>query len=42
MTLMSFYGEYAKHSSEQNLPSTHIRVEDPTASFRLWTSRHDG
>ncbi len=41
MTLDSFYGEYAKHPSEQNLPSTHVRVEDPTVSFRLWTSRHE-
>lgn len=41
MTLDSFYGEYAKHPSEQNLPSTHVRVEDPTVSFRLWTGRHE-
>jgi len=41
MTLASFYGEYAKPPSEQNLPSAHVPVDDPTIPFRLWTSRND-
>lgn len=40
MTLATFYDEFAKPASEQNLPSTHVNVEDPTAPFRSWTSRH--
>lgn len=42
MSLSTFYGEYAKPAAEQNLPSTHVGVEDPTAPFRLWTSRQSG
>ena len=41
MTLASFYGEYAKPPSEQNLPSAHVHVDDPSIPFRLWTSRND-
>lgn len=39
MSLATFYGEYAKPAAEQNLPSTHVDVDDPTSPFRLWTSR---
>ncbi|MEO5652082.1 MAG: nucleoside deaminase [Marmoricola sp.] len=42
MTLATFYDEYVKAASEQNLPSTHVPTEDPTAPFRLWTSRNEG
>lgn len=41
MTLETFYGEYTKPTSEQNLPSTHVATDDPTAAFRLWTSRNN-
>ena len=40
MSLSTFYGEYAKPAAEQNLPSAHIGVDDPTAAFRQWTSQH--
>lgn len=40
MSLGSFYDEYAKSVSEQNLPSSQVIIDDPTASFRLWRSRH--
>lgn len=42
MTLGTFYDEYAKPATEQNLPSQHITTQDPTAAFRLWTSRNSG
>lgn len=42
MSLATFYDEYAKPAPEQNLPSTHVSTDDPTAAFRLWTSRQDG
>ncbi|WP_048307248.1 nucleoside deaminase [Halomonas sp. PR-M31] len=42
MKLLTFYDEFAKPASQQNLPSTQVSVEDPTAPFRLWTSRNDG
>lgn len=42
MTLGTFYDEYTKPAAEQSLPSKHIATEDPTAAFRLWTSRNDG
>lgn len=41
MTLATFYDEYKKPSGEQNLPSTHIQLKDPTGSFRLWTTRNE-
>lgn len=41
MTLATFYDECAKPASEQNLPSAHVTIDDPTAPFRLWTSRID-
>lgn len=41
MSLATFYDEYAKPISEQNLPSVQVSTEDPTAPFRLWTSRND-
>lgn len=40
MTLATFYEEYAKPPTEQNLPSAHVATDDPTAPFRLWTGRH--
>ncbi len=40
MTLATFYDEYAKSPSEQQLPSTHVTTDDPTAAFRLWASRN--
>ena len=40
MTLASFYDEYAKPVSQQNLPSSHVPLDDPTAAFRAWTSQH--
>ncbi len=40
MTLATFYDEYAKPASEQNLPSAQVSTGDPTAPFRLWTSRN--
>ncbi len=40
MTLDTFYDEYAKSPTEQNLPSVHVTTDDPTAAFRLWTSRN--
>lgn len=40
MELSTFYAEYAKSAEEQNLPSTHVTIKDPTASFRLWTSQN--
>lgn len=42
MTLGTFYAEYTKPAANQRLPSEHIPTEDPTAAFRLWTSRNDG
>ncbi|UYF99313.1 nucleoside deaminase [Halomonas sp. GD1P12] len=40
MTLKTFYDEFAKPIAQQNLPFTQMKVEDPTAPFRLWTHRH--
>ncbi len=40
MTLDTFYDEFAKPPSEQKLPSAHVTTDDPTAAFRLWTSRN--
>ena len=40
MTLTTFYDEYAKPISEQNLPFTHVETPDPTEPFRTWTARH--
>ncbi|MDQ2851004.1 MAG: nucleoside deaminase [Actinomycetota bacterium] len=40
MTLGTFYEEYSKPAAEQSLPSVHISTDDPTAAFRLWTSRN--
>ena len=42
MSLATFYDEYAKAAEDQNLPSTHVATDDPTAPFRAWTSRHGG
>ena len=42
MELATFYNEFAKPPSKQKLPSTQLSVEDPTAPFRLWTSRNNG
>ena len=41
MTLATFYDEVAAPAADQRLPSTHVATDDPTAPFRLWTSRHD-
>ena len=40
MTLASFYDEYTMAPEDRALPAEQIEVDDATAPFREWTTRH--